>query len=344
MNLYTKNKIIGLAIFCGIFFYGCNNKKGNNTTENYEFREEKLPYTVNCYGLSSENAYVLSDGIVSQLLRDFKNYQGHKMNIQFPIPEEWQVVCKLSSMTSDFDIWIISNAGSPTHKILATVATTSETPFVIQSIPVSCNIGIEKVNFIESEQWTALIGDDYKITITKIYEKLYSLTDTLIPGNESVYIKQEDVYNIENDGKITYETPPVFDVDYRVIIQFADTAITGNIMDERWLWNAIEIEEVIEPLGIFFGMITTGFDRTSIYNYHGEEIDIINISPVLNRHSMGFLALKKGEKPLFIPYTSSRECLQKAFVYFDIEYVFPAPESDNEQHKQESQTNESIDE
>lgn len=313
-----------------IFFCSCNSKKETNTIENFNLKEENLPYSISCSDFPKDSLYVLSDEMVSHLLRSLKNYQGRQMNILTSIPEEWGVECKLTPMSSDFDIWIISNLGEPTHKFLATVTSTSGTPSIIQAIPIACNTGIEKVNFIESEQWTALVKDDYKVIITKIYEKLYSLTDTLTPGNESIHIKQEDVYNIENDGKITYEIPLSFNIDYRAIIQFADTVITGNVLDEYWLWNAIEIQEIIEPMGILFGIITTRFDELSIYDYHGEKVDILDISPVLNKHNMGFLAIKKGEKPLFIPYSSSKECLQKAFKYFDLNYNFPESEPEEE--------------
>jgi hypothetical protein len=329
MNM--RNKTVWIVMFIVFFFCSCNSKKETNTIESLELKEEILPYSVSCSGLPKDSLYILSDELVSQLLRSLKNYQGNKMNLLTPIPEEWGVECKLTPMSPNFDIWIISNIGEPTHKFLATITIASGTPSIIQAIPIACNTGIEKVNFIESEQWTASVKDDYKIIITKIYEKLYSLTDTLIPANESLHLKQEDVYNIENDGKITYEVPPSFNIDYRAIIQFADTAMIGNVLDEHWLWNAIEVQEIIEPMGILFGVMTTHFDQSSIYDYHGEKVDIIDISSVLNKHNMGFLAIKKGEKPLFIPYSTPKECLQKAFKYFNIEYNFPESTPENEQ-------------
>jgi hypothetical protein len=318
-----------------VFFCSCNGKKENSTTEYFELKEETLPFRVTCSKMSQDTLPLLPNELVSQLLRDMKNYQGNKMNMLTPIPEEWAVECKLISMSSDFDIWIITNTGEPTYKFLATVTTTQGDPSIIQSIPVAYNAGLEKTNFIESEQWTANIQDDYTVTVTKLYEKLFSLTDPLTPANESIHIKKEDVYSIESNGRINYKIPPSFNIDYRTIIQFADTAITGNILDEQWLWNSIEIQEVVEPVGILFGIATTRFDKLSIYNYHGEEIDIVDISSFLSKHNMGFLAIKKGEKPLFIPYSSSKECLQKAFKYFEMEYDFQ--ESDTETSEEENE-------
>ena len=312
-------KRLSLFTLIVLFAAACGSKK-EDVSDNYlDLKEKKLPITITCSTLSEDTVRVLTNELVNDLLRDFKQYQGNKMKIQMPIPEDWGVEYKLTPMLPDFDIWIITNLGEPAYKFLATVTASSETPSIIQAIPIACNMGIEKDNFIESEQWTAVVQDDYTVIVKKVYEKLYSLIDTVNPDNESVSIKKEDVYTIENDGRISYDIPPTFDMDYRVIIQFADTAAIGNVLDEEWVWNTIEIQEVIEPLNILFCPATTDFDKLSIYNYRGDEMDIIDISSYLNKHNIGYLAIKKGEKPLFIPYSSSKECLQKAFNYFGME-------------------------
>jgi hypothetical protein len=311
-----------------IIAISCGNKKENVSANYLDLKEKKLPCMITCSTLSEDTAQVLTTDAVNQLLRYFKQYQGNKLKIKTPIPEDWGVEYKLTPMSPDFDIWIITNLGDPAYKFLATVTFTSEMPYIIQAIPIACNVGIEKNNFIESEQWTAVIQDDYKIIVTKIYEKLYSLTDTINIDNESIRIKKEDVYTIEIDGRIIYEIPPSFDMDYRAIIQFADTAAIGNVLDEQWIWNSIEIQKVIESMDIQFSLATTRFDKLSIYNYRGDEIDIIDISSYLTKHNMGYLAIRKGERPLFIPYSSSKECLQKAFQYFGIEN--PMQKDENE--------------
>jgi len=312
-------KKLGLFTFITIFAFSCGSKKEDISVNYSDLKEKKLPYSVSCSTLAEDTIQILTTDLVNDLLRYFKLYQGNKIKIQTPIPEDWGVECKLTPMSPDFDIWIITNIGEPTYKFLATITTSSEIPSIIQAIPVAYSVGNEKNNFIESEQWTAIIQDDYTIIVTKIYEKLYSLTDTLNLNNKSITLKKEDIYTIENDGKITYEIPLTFDIDYRAIIQFADTAAIGNVLDEQWLWNAIEIQEVIESMDILYCPATTCFDKLSIYNYRGDVVDIINISSFLNKHNIGYLAVKKGERPLFIPYSSSKECLQKAFKYFGIE-------------------------
>ena len=309
-----------LLILIAIFTISCGSKTENILGNYSDLKEANLPCTITCSTLSEDTAIVLSNDIINDLLRCFRRYEGNKMKIQTPIPNDWVVEYKLTPMSPDFDIWIIANIGEPTYKFLATVTTSSE-PTVIQAIPISYSVGNEKNNFIESEEWMAVVQTDYTVVVTKIYEELYSLTNTLNPNNESVNIKKEDIYTIENNGRITYEIPPSFAIDYFAIIQFADTVAIGNVLDEQWLWNSIDIQKVTEQFDVLFNIVTTRFDKLSIYNYRGDEIDIIDISSYLTKHNMGYLAIKKGEKPLFIPYSSSKECLQKSFDYFKIDYL-----------------------
>ena len=320
---------VGLFIFIAVFAVACGDRGKSVVNESFDLKEKKLPCSITFSKLQEDTAQVLTNELVNQLLRQFKKHEGNKMKIQTSIPENWSVEYKLTPMSSDFDIWIISNIGEPTYKFLATVNTSLEAVSIIQAIPVAYNVGIEKSNFIETEQWTAHIRDDYTVVVTKIYEKLYSLTDELNP-KESIHTKKEDIYTIENDGRITYEIPPSFNIDYLAIIQFADTASIGNVLDESWMWNSIEIQEVTEPAGVLFVIATTHFGKVSIYNYRGDEVDIIDISSYLTKHNMGYLAIKKGEKPIFIPYSSSKECLRKAFNYFGMENPVETVENDEE--------------
>ena len=319
-----------LLICLAVVVSACGRKKEETAVNYLDLKEKKLPCNVSCSTLPEDTVRILNNDLANDLLRYFKQYEGNKMKIQTSIPEDWGVEYKLTPMSSDFDIWIITNLGDPTYKFLATVTATSDKPSVIQAIPIAYNVGIEKNNFIESEQWTAIVKNDYTVAVTKIYEKLYSLTDTINVGNESVSIKKEDIYIIENDGRITYETPPSFNIDYRAIIQFADTAVIGNVLDEQWLWNSIEIQGVIEEIDILFCMATTRFDKLSIYNYRGDEVDMVDISSYLSKHNMGYLAVKKGEKPFFIPYSISKECLRKAFSYFGIENLLQSENQEEE--------------
>jgi hypothetical protein len=315
MTIYKNSKKLFCSILVIVHFLSCGNKEQDTPKTAFNLPEKTLPHQVALSFSTDDSMLVLSDDMTNQLLQDIKKHEGIKIIIQTPLPAQWGVEYKLTPMFSEFDIWIISNLGDPAYTLLATV-TTTETPSVIQSIPIAYNAAIEKSNYIESEQWTALITEDYKIIVTKSYEKLYSLTDS-IENKETIHTTKEDSYTIEHDGRITYEIPVSFTTDYRAIIQFADTAIIGNVLDENWLWNTIEIQETAEDSGILFLTATTLFDKLSVYNYHGEKVDIIDISSFLTKHNRGYLALKKGQRPFFIPYTSAEECLQKSFSYFE---------------------------
>jgi hypothetical protein len=304
------------GLLAGIVLCACEQKQPSSVEQNFDLPQENLPNAI-AFSQMQDSALNLPNELESQVLRYLKNYEGVKMKIQTPLPESWKVMYKLPPMSSDFDIWIVANAGDPTHKILATVTLS---PFsIIQAVPVAYSAGIEENNFIESEQWTSVVKEDYTVVVTKLYEKLYSLTDTA-NRQASTSSATEDRYIIENNGKIRYEAPAIYDIDYRAVVQFADTASIGNLLGEDWLWNTIEIQEMIEPEEILFSEVTKNFNRVSIYSYRGDEVDVVDISPYLEKHNMGYLILEKKKKPIFIPYAPAKEILPKVFAHFSLEY------------------------
>ena len=319
---YFKQLFCGVLI--GFIVCSCGNKQDVAGELNFDFPEKKLPYTISFSHIINDSSRILPDNIVNQILRNLKKHEGVSTKVQTSLPETWVVEYKLTPMSSDFDIWVVANLGDVTHKIVATV-TTEETPSVIQAVLVAYSAAIEKNNSIESEQWEAMVKEDYTIVVNKSYEKIYSLVEET-GNNENISFNNEDVYTIENNGKIRYEIPIRYDIDYRAIVQFADTASIGNVPDEDWLWNSIEIQEVAEPAEILFTTATKNFNKLSIYNYHGEEVDVVDISSFLEKHNMGYLILQKGKKPIFVPYSSAKEVLPKIFKHFGLEYTMPEVE------------------
>ena len=307
------------TFLCGLLFVFCscfNSKEEECNMLNIS--ELPLPCSIKCNNIIDDSANILPLEIANQLLRHLNRFEGEQFNIVTKMPETWAIECKLPAFSPDFDIWIVSNLGESAIKLLATI-TTAETPTLIQALPIAYNIAIEKTNYIESEFWSAEIDNSYNIAVTKKYERLYSIIEENA-GNKSNSLTKQDSYTIELNGKITYQKPETFDINYLAIVQFTDTSVVGSL-NEDWVLNSIEIQEQIESLNILFVTVTTAFDRVEIKNYHGETVDIVDISSFINKHNMGYLALKKGEKTLFIPYVPAAQCLQKAEGYFKMEIV-----------------------
>ncbi|MCL2131226.1 MAG: hypothetical protein FWH36_02035 [Lentimicrobiaceae bacterium] len=306
---------------CGLLFFVCHscfNDKADDCNV-LNINEQALPCTVKCNNtINGDSGNILPIDIANQLYKHLNRFEGEQFNILTKMPENWAIECMLPSFSPDFAIWIVSNVGESAVKLLATL-TTAENPMVIQALPIAYNIAIEKTNYIESEFWTADIDNSYNIIVTKKYERLYSIIEENTE-NKSVSVTKKDNYTIELNGKIAYQKPETFDADYLAIVQFADTAVVG-MLDEDWVLNSMEIQEKIEPLGIFFVTATSDFDKVEIKNYHGETVDIVDISSFINRHNMGYLALKKGEKTLFIPYSAADVCLQKVENQFNMEIL-----------------------
>ena len=115
---YFKQLFCGLII--GFIVCSCGNKQNVAGELNFDFPEEKLPYTISFSHIIDDSSRILPDNIVNQILRNLKKHEGISAKIQTPLPETWVVEYKLTPMSSDFDIWVVSNFGDVTHKILAT--------------------------------------------------------------------------------------------------------------------------------------------------------------------------------------------------------------------------------
>lgn len=309
-------KKIGLLVITVCLLSACHNK--NKDKNLYNLTEKTLPCSVSCADERNDSCSLLSNDLITQLIPLLKKSEGHQPLISASFPEGWVAEYRLENLSSDFDIWIISNQDDITHKALLTVKENENGYQIIDAILVAFSAANELKDSLESEEWSCNIDKDYTINVQKKYEKiLSSLTDTLIPDNK--LITYNDLYHISLDGIISYEEPTTYDTDYMAIIQFADTSEMGVELDEDWIWNRIHMQEEIEDYSIFFIEATNHFDNISILNYQGDEVDKINITNFLTKYSKGYIFLKKGSKPHYQRYCPAEECLKNAFPYFGID-------------------------
>jgi len=322
-SISVKHLFFYIVLF---FFLSCsNNKDEGNDIQNIE--EQSFPCTIECNNTISDSVNLLPVGVANQLFKHIKKFEGTQFNILTKMPDTWGIECKLPSFSPNFELWIVSNTGESFIKLLA-IVTAAENPTIIQALPIAYNVAVEEANYIESEYWSADIDNTYNVIVAKKYERLYSITEQNIE-NKSISTTKKDSYKIELDGKISYQKPETFDADYNAIIQFADTSVIGSL-NEDWVLNSMEVQEKIESLNILFITVTSYFDKVEIKNYYGETVDIVDISNFINKHNMGYLALKKGEKTLFIPYSTAERCLQKAEEYFKVDIIEKNTVNENE--------------
>lgn len=300
------------------FIAGCKNKHTEEVS--YDVTERLLPCSIHCGDEQADSLPLINLEIFNQFIPFLKVYKGHKPILTTDIPPEWEVEYKLENLSSDFDIWIISNINEISHKAMITLKETETGYKIISGLLIAYSTAIEYTDSLESEEWICDIDKDYTIKVTKRYEKIYSsVIDTIL--HENKLIEYEDIYHISLNGHIEYEKPEIYEVDYMAIIQFADTSESGVSIDEDWVWNGIHMQEKLEENNILFIKATQDFTNISIRNYHGEEVDKINISSFLTTYSKGYLLLKKGSNPKYQRYCPAEECLQKAFPYFGIDTI-----------------------
>lgn len=305
--------LIAIALLAG----GCKNKKQGETL--YELSEKTLPCSISCSDERKDSLSVLGDDLMVQLIPLLKKGKGFSPVLINSLPKEWVTECQLENLSTDFDIWIISNhKAEATHKVLLTIKTTEDKYQIIDALLIAYVAATESTNKLESEEWTCQIEKDYTIKIRKEYKELYSyVSDSVIPDNKEISI--EDVYHITLNGFISYEEPTIFDTDYMAIIQFADTSEVGVRLDEEWVWNLIHLQEHTEDHSILLIEATRQFDNISIVNYQGQIVDKVNLKSFLSRHTKGYIFLKKGSKPKYHKYGSADECIKSAFSYFGLD-------------------------
>ncbi len=314
--MMLKKIIIPIVIIA--LLIGCKNKKTEEVS--YDLKERLLPCSIQCGDEKSDSLSLLSMDIFNQFIPLIKLYPGHKPILISEIPSEWEVEYQLENLSSEFDIWIVSNVNEVSHKALLTIQKTETNYKVISALLIAYSTAIEHTDSLESEEWTCEIDKDYSIKVKKRYEKIFSsVVDTFLVDN--TLIDFEDTYHISLNGHIEYQEPEVYESDYMAIIQFADTSESGINLDEDWIWNGIHMREQLEEKNILFVEATHGFDNISIRNYHGEEVDKINMSGFLTTYSIGYLFVKKGKSPKYHRYSPAEECIQKAFIYFEIDTV-----------------------
>ncbi|MBO4737988.1 MAG: hypothetical protein J5606_00330 [Bacteroidales bacterium] len=309
-----KNKILFFSLIM-LLLVACHSS--NTEVEEIILNVQQLPATITCGNAQNENTKVLDDNQSSFIIKQLKIFDK-KFFTKINISENWIAECEIESFSSDFDIWLITNEGEPYLKLLVTVA---ENEKFIDLIPIACNVGTEKTKYVESEYWQASIDEEYRIIITKQYDKLYSLSDEGYESGKSVSKKTEDEYYIADNGTFVYVEKNIFNIDYKAIVMFADKEKLLNPLDDEWIWNAITIQENIESLDILFKEVYSDFDKVSIYNYQGEEVDIVDISNFISTTDKGFIILQKDKDPLFVPYGSPQDVLNKAMLFFEMPII-----------------------
>lgn len=288
----------------------------NNNTHIFVLNEKNVPCDITCQENTADTSNILPLNMVNQIIHALKTFEGTRFTLPVDIPDTWLAEYKLAAF-ADFDIWVITNADEPVYKILATIS--SDTSEIIQAIPVAYNAANEMPQYIESEYWQCHVDDIYTITVSKEYERLQSLSNDSTANSQNRHKLTEDKYTIEADGSITYVELPHFDIEYEAVILFADTANMQVNTDETWLWNAISMQEHLEPVNIIFQEAYQKFDQLSVINYNGEEVDVVNISEQVNRYHIGYVLLVKNQAPLYIPYDTPHNCLRKVMLQLNKE-------------------------
>lgn len=307
------------VIFSMFLLTFCKNKKSIEILK--PDIELGLPCHISCSDVISDTLPMLKENMQTQIYRFLKHIPGTDMSLKIPFSESWQIEAYIESPSPDYDLWLISNLGDIYYKLLISVTLPDEITGernVISGLLVSYSAAEESKDKIVSEEWNADMDADYSITISKRYEVICSMSDTL-NSNNNVEKESKDVFILNLDGIFQYQEPE-YTEQYRAIIQFIDTSEPGLSIDEAWVMNTIAMQEVLEPLDIYFMEITHDFNQVMVTNYRGELVDEVDISDFLKTYGKGYIMLEKGNRARYFRYCQADECLKKILPSWNIEY------------------------
>lgn len=306
-----------MVILFMLLAFSCKRKQ-----QEVMFEPEKvaLPCVISCQTVLSDSVYAFPEAFEGSLYRFLKQTKGKKADLKIPYPEKWQLEAALESPFPGIDLWIVSNPGEITHKLLVTMSVPrveGEKPEIIDGLWIAYSAANERTNCIESEEWKAEIDAEAVIRVHKKYEVLYSMSDTSHGTDDNRLKEVTDVFHVDYTGVIKYEEP-LFTENYRAVIQFMDTAESGLELDDEWVEKTMVMQEYLEPYGICFVEVFQHFDEVLLTNYQGEPVDVVNISPFLKTYGRGFVLVEKGKKPRYVRYGSAVDCLKKAYALWGL--------------------------
>lgn len=333
MRIY-RNLLLCIALCFSLSVVSCKHKVKQ---ESASLQSVALPCHISCHNFLSDSAAVFPEEFEGILYRLLKQGEGKRADLRIPYPDSWQLEAALESPFPGIDIWIVSNSGDVSYKLLLTLSVPreeGETQEVIDGLWLAYSAANEQVNRIESEEWVADIDEEMNISVQKKYEVLYSMSDTTHTEQDNFLKECTDVFHVDYNGFISYEEPQPTE-NYKAIIQFMDTAEAGLSVDDDWVKNTMIMQENLESYGIYFIEVFQHFDEVLITNYHGEPVDVVNISSFLKTYGRGYILVEKGKKPKYVRYGSAVNCLRRAFPMWDLNPELIRFEEDNEESEED---------
>lgn len=335
-NMEPKIRHILIVFICSLlgFTISCTSSSDdtlNDKLSNYP--ELKPPFRISINQISGKDS-------IPDLLSDIKNKLVQNSQIQNPImpfelSNKW-IVCYRINTDRNFDLFVAYQKNNLDSRILALISTKkNQISEIISAVYVGLDNYSEISENIEFEEWSTMINTDLSLKIHKQYQRITALEiEKNDDFSEKVNTRKskteiEETYRIDDKGQIEFINKAVFsepsvpknELSYRAVIAFKISNEDDDPINDEWMINNVEIQNICTYQNILFIQAYDNFNQIIVSNDSGNIIDSLDISFITNKISKGYVMVQSKNDPSFIEFGDKNNILKAISNYFNIELL-----------------------
>lgn len=253
----------------------------------------------------------------------------------FEMSNKWSICYRINT-DENFDLYVAYQKNKFDSRILVLISTQkNQISKIISAVYVGLDNYSEISENIEFEEWSTMINPDLSLKVHKQYQLISALeveknNDFL----ENVNTKKskteiEETYRIKNNGQIEFINKAVFSepsvpenkLSYRAVIAFKTSNEEDDPINDEWILNNVEIQNICSYQNILFIQSYDNFNQIVISNESGNIMDTLDISFITNKISKGYVMVQSKNDPSFIEFGEKNDILKAISNYFSIELL-----------------------
>lgn len=233
--------------------------------------------------------HALSEDFIKDFLMQMDNYQGTKRIMDYEIPQKWGLVC-LERLPQGRELWLIQSEDREWTYLVTTSG--SGTQRVLDLVPIDLNLARFQNKEIEQERWVWHRDEDGAFLVDKYYRWTKSLEDSVLRDSND-YKKSNyvcDKYIVNDMGR--FDCYPNIKTDtsaYRAVICYS-----GAHPSDEWAETVEYLEAFCEDYQLLFSYVNQSYHHAVIQDYRLNPVDTLDITPYLEKDSVGMLLFENG--------------------------------------------------
>ncbi|MBR4136722.1 MAG: hypothetical protein IKU03_10025 [Bacteroidales bacterium] len=298
-----RAKTVYLLLFSLLLWTtGCHNKHRNDsvTDENFDYPVGLITDTISTSISDEETLYTMEELLLENFLRQSNQYQGQKVTMRTPLPEEWGVLM-VERLPEGRELMLVQSKNREWKYLLVTSG--FGTQRILDLMPVAVNLANQNGDVLETEKWSTYRQPDGAFRIIKNYDWTHSVTGATrqqVLENPEKYHRQHtytEQYIINDMGHfeaVEIDTLP----DYKAVVFFY------NINEKPEMWDEYMemLESYCEENNILYEEVYQEYNRVILHNYDMSFSIEVDITPYTESLTQGLVLMGHGLEPKTIPF------------------------------------------